>query len=354
MRASLLLLCLLPLSINCFTFQTVFEFAKGMFLGSKLESLTPTDEACVTYTVELVEAMKAFVKNTHTVETTFEMLNELTSAFIYIPKAARSCVQVPMATWAALQKYFKTFGYSWASYFEAVALGCGYNADELALNYFNFTGCMAKGDILTAGYVIGDTLNLILNVTSKEPVPLTDDDVDVVDPVPTPSPAELIPYREFHEEFEKWVKYVCTTMLWTRLTNETTIVALNSSVYMIEYSVYHIIVNVKTGHIEEAILDAIDILGDLNNLLDGVVYLIEELPYNLIYDNIFDHISYAWENFAEHAGYYVFDALKIYWGVKDGDLLDVCRRIGDLVNKILLFDVDVMDDIKDPFKDPLA
>ena len=321
------------------------DFMKGFGLGLHLEKLSPVIGMCINATraanKAFVDAIAAYQEH----QPFYDFVNNATIAIGKVSKVTRYCASTPSDVWRNLdEKYFKKFNYTWENYFHAVFLNLGYRMDEIAYSLLKAKSYFEAKDYPNAGYYLGNSVNIVVNVTSDKPVP-----------PPPPSfniqAVELTVgtnWTDIHSKFLGAFNYTITTLNYTHWVNETTAHNLNHSIIGIELKAYTAIMcltDPKHRDVLEAVLSIFDMLEYDNTLFNGIYYTVKQLPKAVIKNSIFEHIKYAPLNFFLHLGFVIWDGSKMITDIKTGNTKDMVRRIATIFRKIIYFDEDTLEEI---------
>jgi hypothetical protein len=327
------------------TLQKIWDMTRGILVGMHLEDIAPSDKLCIDSIIAIKETMETCIKHKKEGAKTLQFLDELTISLGIVPQAVRSCLNVTTDSWHHLKEYWEKFDNSFLNYLKALSLNIGWHIDDLVYSYFMVKGNLTDENFYKAGYSIGWALNIIVNVSSQMPIPINR-------PVP-PTEDIIIPpmkttsYGKFHDKFQTWFEITMVTLNFTKLSNSTVMNHFNESVWMIEYDIHAAIscFRMKKPDVMNGILYIVDILASLNYLLLGSVGLYQEVPKRIAEDNVFMDLQYFLKNMGVNAGFLIWDIVAIIIDSKNKHPVDIARRVGDLVNKLLFFSQYVIDDM---------
>lgn len=334
--------------------EDAWTVLKGVALGLHLERLAPSIKICANSLVQAYLAFVEFIKETKKKDKSFYTLADLlTLALGFLSPACRKCVIVPEDAWAHLiEDYFKKFDFKWEKYLQGSLLNMGYRLDEVAEKVIDIMKQLKLKDLLRAGFYSGEIINLLVNVTSPNPIPepppiSTQDLVFDYSPLSDEVTPLKITWDEFHTYFQRYFNYSMISLNYTKWINATTANNLNESTWKIELSVYKGVKELMNPkpNIREAVLTFTDIFQFLNQLFRGVYFTIEQIPKKVWKDTVFEHLDYLYLNLLQHSGYFIWNGWKLYEDIRDSKYLDMIRRITTILRKFLYFDEDVLDDI---------
>lgn len=311
-------------------------FIEGLFRGLQFERLAINVTNCENSINNAIKAFKEFIRIMKENPKTYDLLNSGTIALGIVPKITRFCISAPFEIREGIKKIFAIFNNSINAYLLAVLKNMALNPDILIHNVMQMLLNFQAKQYYPAGFSTGVLINFLLNVTKD---------------IPPPPPIMLrsVPSINWDDVFhmlKEITNHAMTTFKYAKIVNETTFTNLNTSLVSIQSTVYNMILQFGHNETFEGILLGFDILGYFNKLWNGIYYTAIQLPEKLGNGTIIQYPSYFLHNLLLHASYIGMHVWNAVVDLSKKDYISGTRRIAIIVKKLLWFDEETLEEIK--------